>query len=180
MTEELRSFLTERRIRQIEENELLDVYLDMGVHITSEFTLLLYECGMNPLEQLNEVPRGMFRNLNDNRFRKIIIPSNIKHVRAGAFRNAIVDEVIIEEGCEVIHSMAFAQSKIKKLTVPSTCKTVMRSALRDCFDLEVIKYNGTKHDWQCGIRRDKVEGNYFAMGFKVECTDGRLDTYDAI
>lgn len=63
-------------------------------------------------------------------FSKVII-KNIKKIPKGIFENKEIEEVIIEEGTEIIEEYAFANNKIKKIKLPQTLKIIEGSAFEN-------------------------------------------------
>ena len=69
------------------------------------------------------------------------VPKGIKRLFAGAFfDNTELEEVILPEGLEKIDARAFLDTKIKKITIPSTVKLVEPRAFWSCGNLEEIHF----------------------------------------
>ena len=64
-----------------------------------------------------------FDNLNNLKTKKLII-KNIKNIPDGLFMNLDIEELIIEEGVEVIGNHAFSCNNIKKVILPTTLKSI--------------------------------------------------------
>ena len=69
------------------------------------------------------------------------VPNGVKRLFAGAFfNNTELEELILPEGLERIDTRAFLDTKIKKITIPSTVKIVEPRAFWSCSNLEEIHF----------------------------------------
>ncbi|MCQ2612783.1 MAG: leucine-rich repeat protein [Treponemataceae bacterium] len=74
------------------------------------------------------VPKQTFRNLNSLKF--VIIPGNVKEVQQSAFYgDKAIEEIVIEEGVETLVQYCFYGLPLKKITLPSTIKSIEANAL---------------------------------------------------
>ncbi len=74
------------------------------------------------------VPKQTFRNLNSLKFVKI--PGNVKEVQQSAFYgDKAIEEIVIEEGVETLVQYCFYGLPLKKITLPSTIKSIEANAL---------------------------------------------------
>lgn len=73
------------------------------------------------------LPEGIeeiYASLRNLAFSKLICPSSLKRINAGAFRNLReLKEVVFNEGLEEIGSEAFTNTGLKEVIIPSTVKT---------------------------------------------------------
>lgn len=74
------------------------------------------------------VPRQTFRNLNS--LKSVRIPGNVKEVQMSAFYgDKAIEEIVIEEGVETLVEYCFYGLPLKKITLPSTIKSIEANAL---------------------------------------------------
>lgn len=143
----------------INQNRFEDLYDSlMGLIPTSvpsgtvgQFTSLLLESDINPLNYLDYVPR-YFLCFSD--IKSFNLPDYIKSIEDTAFCGCrhLVD-INIPNGVTSIGSSAFNTCvNIKDITIPKSVKSIGDRAFYFCNNL-TIKYDGTKEDW------DKIEGS---------------------
>lgn len=86
--------------------------------------------------------------LNNYTIKEIVVPSSIRTIGSGAFKNSSLEEIVFENGSalSVIESNAFYGCKnIKTITLPSSVTTIGSSAFYGCENLsEVVTYDNSK------------------------------------
>lgn len=74
------------------------------------------------------VPRQAFRNLNSLKYVKI--PGNVKEIQQSAFYgDKTIEEIVIEEGVETLVQYCFYGLPLKKITLPSSIRSIETGAL---------------------------------------------------
>ena len=74
---------------------------------------------------------------------KVIVPSSVKVIGESAFTDSSVKEVVLNEGLEEIHTMAFGYSAITTITLPESLKLLDYGAFFSCTDLTYVKLPST-------------------------------------
>lgn len=90
----------------------------LGDTNTGEFTQLLLNSGVNPLNEnftLNFIPQGMFYNCTYDK--ELEIPNSVKHIRTGAFQKSNIGNIKFNSNIEKIGMEAFVGSQIKELNL---------------------------------------------------------------
>ena len=74
---------------------------------------------------------------------KVIVPSSVKVIGESAFTDSSAKEVVLNEGLEEIHAMAFGYSAITTITLPESLKLLDYGAFFSCTDLTYVKLPST-------------------------------------
>lgn len=90
--------------------------------------------------------------------KKLVLPSTIKTIETTAFRYAGIEgDVVIPEGCTTIGQYAFANTNIKKVTLPSTLASVSSFIFTECHSLTDVYSNSPKIGDQMFYRCENVK-----------------------
>lgn len=73
--------------------------------------------------------------------KSINIPKSLTEWDAETFVYCEIEEIVLEEGLELIAATAFAYTKIKEITLPSSIKTIEWGAFGACYNLERVTLN---------------------------------------
>ena len=101
--------------------------------------------------------------------KKLVLPSTIKTIETTAFRYAGIEgDFVIPEGCTTIGQYAFANTNIKKVTLPSTLESVGTCIFAECHSLTDVYSNspkiGEKMFYQCENVKNVVLKNTVSIG----------------
>ena len=127
---------------------------------TGDFTRMLLNAGINPLEQgLTYVP-AFYMYVGDE-----TDPSKIK-----------IHEIEIPEGITKVMDYAFWGNKqLERVIFAHSCKNIYNKAFGNCPNLKEIIYKGTWEEWKDG---DNTKLSWDFVGTKyITCTDGRYNIY---
>lgn len=113
-----------------------------------------------------------FRMIGD-KVKKVNLNKNLRYIDTlGLSGLWYVEELKIPNRVTEIKDRAFANSALKKLTLPKSIKKMEADAFYDCWDLTSIDYQGTLADW------DKIDKSSAVFNgsqvIKVNCKDGTL------
>lgn len=130
----------ENNIDLIERGRWLDLYGILRVENLddiSRFNQILYEAGINPLEDLYVVPQ-LF--LAWAPLHSIDIPDHVRSIGKHAFYESSVDDTLkLPKSLELIQSQAFSGCKnIKHLVLPDNLVRIEEKAFYDCTNLTSI------------------------------------------
>ena len=127
---------------------LIDPYGEVG-HFTSNFTELLLEIDVNPLEYMDKIPAYFlyYSYLDLNNF---YIPDHIKYIGDYAFKSCkTLISITIPDGVEEIGNYTFIDChELTSVTLPSSLKSLGASIFRGCENLKTIYYEGSKKEWE--------------------------------
>ena len=110
-----------------------------------DFTSILLDFGVNPLEYMTEVPDLYFyEQPYETTF---IIPDNIEHVGAHSFDEAQIESIIVGSGVRSIDQGAFAfNGKLKSVEIRGPVEKIKTGAFQGCPLLEHIELPKTVKD----------------------------------
>ncbi len=78
---------------------------------------------------------------------KLTVSGYVTTIPKGIFSSMWVDEVIIEDGVQVIDESAFRYSKIHKITIPSTIHVIEDDAFNGLKCIDEVHYGGNIGEW---------------------------------
>ena len=89
----------------------------------------------------NHSGTALYHHPNTWKEKVYAVPSGVKRLFAGAFfDNTELEELVLPDGLERIDTRAFLDTRIKKITIPSTVKLVEQRAFWSCDNLEEIHF----------------------------------------
>lgn len=113
-----------KRIDLIEENAWQLIYQSAIWSVPiGQFTQILLEAKINPLNYLDYIPKYYLRNTDISEFK---IPDHIKRIDFNAFKNC---------------------NELKTVYIPKSVTSIDSGAFADCRNLTKIIYDGTIDDW---------------------------------
>lgn len=77
----------------------------------------------------------------------ITLPSSVLEIADSAFRYSDVSEIIISEGTKTIGEMAFYNSGLQTIHIPSSLLRIDEKAFDACYSFSQIYYGGTEKQW---------------------------------
>lgn len=102
--------------------ELSNFEGDASSNYIKEFTSLMYDCGIDVLDQLeNFLPNQMFYEADDPRFETIHIPEGVTTIGVEAFSmSESIKKVYLPKSLKLIYGYAFSYSDIEEVIYPGT------------------------------------------------------------
>lgn len=135
----IRGLMGTRRSKKLD-----GVYAQLNEDERPLFTNLLMDCGINPLEHLDDIPS--YYAYGTSLYKELKVPPNIKSIGDYAFLNAGLIRVYTGHNIESIGEGAFAaNSSLVELYLDNndTLKKIGRGAFSNCSNLEgTIIWNG--------------------------------------
>lgn len=143
---DIREFL-EDYIDLIDQNNFTELYSRCVSENRGKLTMVLYECGINPLEYMTEIPTAYayMADIHDIR-----IPTWINRIGDNAF---------------------FYCKSLTSITIPDSVTSIGGFAFDGCNKLGQIIYNGTLAQWP-EIRRTDTSD---IQDVKIQCVDGVIN-----
>lgn len=165
----------ENYIEYIDKEEWEYIYQQAEIHLEYPYDLTskLLVAGIDPLPSLTIVPYS-YAPLE---IKEATLSSKCTRIEASAFNGCLELETInLPEGLQVIDSMAFFNSGLKEITLPSTLLVLGPQAFASCNKLEKITYNGTIDQ----INKVRVWEEVFdnVPAHYIECIDGNIELRD--
>lgn len=77
----------------------------------------------------------------------ITLPSSVLEIADSAFRYSNVSEIIISEGTKTIGEMAFYNSSLRTIHIPSSLLKIDEKAFGACYSFAKIYYSGSENQW---------------------------------
>lgn len=157
ITEQLQQFI-KKFAPEIDAGDFMTIYnsheatSEIPVKTLGLFTAILYNAGLNVLENMDKIPGYFLAYTNVEEF---TIPYGIVEIEAGAFSN----------------------SKLNHVNIPITVERFNDYVFERC-PLKNVEYQGTKEDWN-NISKDArwIKGT---THFIVHCIDGDMEGYEVI
>lgn len=190
ISDELQDFLNNPiNYKLVNENKFTNLYENIYEHsnkwkdmsFTSEFTLLLYKIGVDPLQYMEEVPDMFLYNSFFTRYGTInqlktnfIIPDNITAIGVAAFSYSCITKIKIPNSVKVIHARAFMGTRLVEVELDTGIKFISE----DVFDktgIKTIKYKGNMEQWNKITITPKNNSLFLAI---IECDDGKRLYYN--
>lgn len=146
--------------------------VSMNWESIGEFTRMLLEAEINPLDYLEEVPAAYLFQGQDEKSAfppsKLILPSNIKIICKLAFaRCSQLKEIVLPEGLDFIGSEAFQYSGLEKINLPNSLTRLREAAFKGCQSLTHINIptslSGLEDETFAGSGLEEIE---FPEGFR--------------
>lgn len=133
MTTELKEFI-EQNINLIEDNDFTELYNRCSDDNRGELTDVLYECSIDPLQYMTEIP-DMFAAETD--LTNITIPDSITSIGKHAFDECIkLTRVTISNNVKWIDKYAFGGcSSLTSITIPDSVTSIGNYAFSVCDSL---------------------------------------------
>ena len=108
---------------------------------------------------------------------KVVIDGNVYTIvdddkTPGLSYKMTVVNLTLSEGFRAIENGFAHDMNLVTLSLPSTIEKFVASIFVGCVNLQTVKYNGTKSQWN-SINKNSY-WNYNAKAFTVECLDGNL------
>lgn len=145
---------------------------------TNTLMQIFLDAGIEALRFMSEIKSGTFNSIY---YPGVLhIPGNIEKVDMNSFADFLGEEVIFEEGLEVLVSAAFKEAQyLKRVTLPKSLVQIGSWVFFHCYNLEEIVYNGSKEELFYLIRENT--NNCFIPDsaitdykFKITCLDGEV------
>ena len=164
-TKNLKSFIKENKLKvkelidQEDFTRLYHIALEYGdnkeINIIPDLTRLLYNINIDPLDYLTIVPASFLDSVKVEF--NLILPGNIT----------------------AISDFAFAGSRIKSITIPTSCDYFGDRIFYDCKKLNYVYYNGTYEEFKKISKERKWRSDIDSSSpVWVKCVDGRYDIHD--
>lgn len=137
LSNEAKSFLRneEDNLRKNNIEQIVRYLRNYDNELEAEICAFFYEQGM--LKYMNEIPMGFFSF--DKMPETVIIPENIKRLKAGAFvNNSNIKKVFIKDGLTTIEELCFSSSDIESIQLPNTLTVIGNGAFNNCKKLKSI------------------------------------------
>lgn len=126
-------------IQLIEEKKWIQLYeilADGAIDLESKVNTVLLEAGINPLEDLNQVPR-LF--LIWSPIENVTIPINIEKIQSVAFTYSKIKEITLPKYLQEIGEQAFAEcNNLEKVVIPDETYRIRESAFFGCRELKQV------------------------------------------
>ena len=197
MTEEILQFLRRKDVQDLlAEGDYAGLYRTFAnskiyFNLTGKFTDLLYAAGIDPLSDLDYIPRHFLHGSTITSFQ---IPHHVRVIGSEAFTHCLSLKVIsIPEQIKVIPERAFEGctslteahlkgvvrigwlafsdcSSLKVLNLPNTLREIELGAFCQCDSLKEITYSGAAGEW-LRVKKAEAFGSYH-KGLIIHCTNG--------
>ena len=178
----IREFV-EKYIDLIEDDDF-DALYTLAAHYNPvinicSLTDLLDELGIETLPYLTVIPNGYLRH-SRNSHKYIKIPAHVTAIEGNAFSGIDVEEVIFEEGCEVIFNNVFSMCpELKSVHFPKSLRKIASRVFNGCTNLDKIHYAGTVEDWKSihlGRMWFTANPQYY-RDLQIICSDGIVEPF---
>lgn len=85
-----------------------------------------------------------------------------------------IENIVVPDGVELIYDFAFNNCfGLTEITLPASIKRIKDNAFFMCNALKVIKFNGTKAEWDA-INKDKRWRDDTEVLNTIRCSDGDI------
>lgn len=190
ITDELQDFLNDSaNYRLVNENKFTNLYENIYEHskkwkdtsLIQEFTLLLYNAGIDPLQYMEEVPNMFLYNslyTRDGTINQLktnfIIPDNVIDIGAAAFAYSCITKIKIPDSVKIIHDVAFMGTRLTEVELGTGIKFIYENVFNQT-GIKVIKYKGTMEQWNKITIAPENDRLFLAI---IECDDGKKLSYN--
>lgn len=156
----------EENIDLLDKNDFTELYNRCSAR--GKLTDVLYECSIDPLKYMTEIPEGFAYNSN---ITNITIHDKITKIPSNAFEKCDLTTVNIPDSVKIIGEHAFGWcNSLTRVTI-SDSTSIGNYAFSHCGNLQ-ITYSGTKQQWENLI----TEKNIFPYTTYVcNCSDGVVE-----
>ena len=173
----------------VNHNEYTELYENLyeysnkwkDMSLTSEFTLLLYKIGVDPLQYMEEVPDMFLYNSFFTKYgtanqlkTDFIIPDNIIAIGVAAFTYSCITKIKIPNSVKVIHSEAFMGTRLVEVELGTGIKFIFEDVFKQT-GIKTIKYRGTMEQWNKITIAPKNDKLFLTI---IECDDGKKLYYN--
>ena len=173
----------------VNEDKFTDLYENVYEHarkwkdisLIQEFTLLLYNAGIDPLQYMKEVPDMFLYNslyTRDGTINQLktnfIIPDNVIDIGAAAFAYSCITKIKIPDSVKIIHDVAFMGTRLTEVELGTGIKFISEEAFNQT-SIKVINYKGTMEQWNKIIIAPENDRLFLAI---IECDDGKKLSYN--
>lgn len=179
------------------DNDFDQLYKNLESALCSpgEFSALMLEVGVNPLDYMEKVPD---RFLDYAQISNIIIPNHIKSLGKDAFSNneklagiklpnsvtavgngafyhcTNLVSIDMNEGIISIGEWAFCGcDSLETISIPSTVTFIGTNAFKDCGKLKELTYEGTKAQWR-NLKKNPTWRQESSIK-TIRCVDGDIN-----
>ena len=172
MNKEIQQFI-EENINLIQDQRWEEIYKK---EFPYDFTEILLESGINPLEQgLNYVPNWFLCECKS--IKKFTIPDNVTSICYFAFDSCdSLTNIVIPDSVTSIGDSAFYYcDTLTSIEIPKRETSIGYGAFNNCTSLTSIIYKGTKKE---ALNKLKVKDKEWRKGSaisKIICTDGVIE-----
>ena len=144
---------------------------DICVFCSSGITEVLYDCGIDPLKYMTDIP--MHFALFTKQPVSINIPGNVRHIHNYAFSGSTeLTDVTMGNGVRRIHTGAFANCRnLKTVIIPSSIITIEEDAFYAC-DKAQMKFEGSLKEFEEVLQTFQPRWNNNSNIDTVTCWDG--------
>lgn len=180
----------EQNIDLVDSNNFTELYSHCVSGERGKLTEVLYECGIDPLEHMTEIP-AMFAS--GSSLTNITIPDSVTSIGYESFRYCeSLTSATIENGVTSIGIRAFSYcTNLKNISIPSSITSIGSSAFFKCTSLTTITipdsvtsigdwafngcgrlsivYSGTKQEWINLVTGKKI---FLYTTYVCNCVDG--------
>lgn len=216
MNKELKDFIKEHK-EEIDNNEWEKVYKSLNEKfntserfstggqantsdLVGQFTEMVLETGINPLNYMLEIPCYFACNSNIEsiniptnitsidfgafwgckKLTDITIPNNVKSIGRCAFLGCGFTSIKIPDNGIVIGDYAFSNCKsLTNMMIPSSVTSIGESMFGGSRKLTKITFGGTKQQWK-NIKKKRMWYVNDGMELKIACTDGNIRLGDKL
>lgn len=173
MTDSIIKFL-EDHIELVDEGNFELLYGELPTDISWDcLTQLLYDCGIDPLQNFSHVPSYFAAHCTlPSNFK---LPENISSIESHAFLGTNLTKIDIPTHCETIGNIAFGScNELMIVNIGSGLREIGRYAFFGCTSLQTINYDGTLEQWNAIQKADHwLAGNPLrAKQITIRCLDG--------
>ena len=196
MKEEIKHFI-ERNIDLIDSGKFKTVYEELrklSVMYIGEFTKILLDAGINPAKYMDELPEGYLvgakytsYEIPENiisiggsafaytQLKSVVIPKRVEHLNPHVFENCgNLEKVVLPDNLITIGDYAFFGCiRLIDIEIPDRVTWIGDKVFYGCKDLNSIKFQGTKQQWN-KIRKEDSWRSVSAIE-EVKCSDGVID-----
>lgn len=196
MKEEIKHFI-ERNIDLIDSGKFKTVYKELrklSVMYIGEFTRILLDAGINPARYMDELPEGYLvgvkctsyeipeniTSIGESAFaytqlKSVVIPKRVEHLNPHVFENCgNLEKVVLPDNLITIGDYAFFGClRLIDIEIPDKVTWIGDKVFYGCRDLNSIKFQGTKQQWN-KIGKEDSWRSVSAIE-EVRCSDGIID-----
>lgn len=196
MREDIKHFI-ERNIDLIDNGKFKTVYKELrklSVMYSGEFTKILLDAGINPAKYMDELPEGYLvgakctsyeipENITSiggsafayTQLKSVVIPKRVEHLNPHVFENCgNLEKVVLPDNLITIGDYAFFGCiRLIGIEIPDRVTWIGDKVFYGCKDLNSIKFQGTKQQWN-KIRKEDSWRSVSAIE-EVKCSDGVID-----
>lgn len=190
----------EKYINLIDANQFEELYARAWRELTyttaiGQLTQMFVVAGINPLEYMTSIPVSYYDTYEgptpppipqtieeikaaaffDSNIKEIVVPGSVKHIHGGAFDYALeLETVTFEYGVTYIPTQCFIDCpELQVVTLPITLEYIDHHAFNRCPKLTELIYLGSVKEWECiDLSANAFTDSYITL---IRCTDGGIN-----